>query len=197
MADSERPSRRYAVLTQGFLADPITGKTAQGVIRFRPEDIAAVIDSDHAGKRVSQAVPSLKCDAAVVATLEEALKCNPTSLLIGVATVGGHLPPAMRSIVLEAIDAGLEIVNGMHQMLSEDPEIVARAARSGARLWDVRAVPPLPIFRGDAYDVPQQIVLAVGSDCAVGKMTAVLEIERAAIEAGTRAAFVPRVRRAS
>jgi uncharacterized NAD-dependent epimerase/dehydratase family protein len=190
MADSRNPTRRYGVLTEGYLADPSAGKTAHGVMRFRPEQIAAVIDSHYPGKRVVDVVPSLQCDAPIVASVQEALSCGATSLLVGVATHGGTLPPHLRAFVLEAIDAGLEIVNGLHQFFNEDAEFVEHARKSGARLWDVRAVGAIPPFRGAAYKVPQQVVLAVGSDCAVGKMTAMLEIERVAREAGTRAEFI-------
>jgi len=190
MADTTRRPRRFAVLTEGYLDDPSSGKTAHGVMRFRPEEIAAAIDSKYAGKRVSDVVPSLPCDAPVVANLQQALAHRPTSLLIGVATHGGTLPPHLRACVLGAIDAGLEIVNGLHQFLNDDPQFVEHAKRSGARLWDVRAVGKVPLFTGAAYDVPARIVLAVGSDCAVGKMTATLEIERAAQRSGARAEFV-------
>ncbi|HLI95155.1 MAG TPA: DUF1611 domain-containing protein [Candidatus Baltobacteraceae bacterium] len=190
MSDAPRRARRYAVLTEGYLSDPTACKTAFGVIRFRPEEIAAVIDSKNAGKRVRDVVPALLCDAPVVANVEEALAYKPTSLLVGVATHGGVLPPVLRAFVLAGIDAGLEIVSGLHQFLNDDAEFVERARKSGARLWDVRAVGSIPIFSGAAYNVPQSVVLAVGSDCAVGKMTAMLEIERAAHIAGTQAEFI-------
>jgi uncharacterized NAD-dependent epimerase/dehydratase family protein len=190
MAEPNNHTRRYAVLTEGYLADPSAGKTAHGVMRFRSNDIAAVVDSTHAGKRVVDVVASLRCYAPIVASVDEALQYDPTSLLIGVATHGGALPPHLRPPVLRAIDAGLEIVNGLHQFVNDDPEFVQHARKSGARLWDVRAVGTIPAFTGAAYDVPQRVVLAVGSDCAVGKMTAMLEIERAARESGTQAEFV-------
>jgi uncharacterized NAD-dependent epimerase/dehydratase family protein len=182
--------RRYAVLTEGYLADPSAGKTAHGVMRFRPEQVAAVIDATHAGKRVMDVVPSLPCEAPVVASISDALAYRPTALLVGVATHGGTLPPHLRPRVLQAIDAGLEVVNGLHQFLNEDDEFVEHARKSGARLWDVRAVGKIPVFSGAAYNVPQRVVLAVGSDCCVGKMTAMLEIERAALQAGTQAQFI-------
>ncbi len=190
MRDPHNYNRRYAVLAEGYLTDPLFGKTAHGIIRFRPEQVAVVIDSQHAGKNVREAVPELASDAPIVSTLTEALAYEPTSLLIGVATVGGIFPAAMREIVLQAVDAGLEVVNGLHEFLAEDPEIAVRAARSGARLWDVRRVGTVPIFSGAVYDVAQNVVLAVGSDCCVGKMTAMLEIERAARATGTRAEFL-------
>ncbi len=190
MADTQHRTRRYAVLTEGYLTDPSAGKTAHGVMRFRSGEIVAVIDSAYSGKRVHEAVPSLRCVAPIVASVEEALAYDPTSLLIGVATHGGALPAHLRQIVLRAIDAGLEIVNGLHQFLNDDREFVEHARMSGARLWDVRAVGAIPLFSGAAYDVRQQVVLAVGSDCAVGKMTSMLEIERAAHQAGTQAEFI-------
>ncbi|HZZ65208.1 MAG TPA: DUF1611 domain-containing protein [Candidatus Baltobacteraceae bacterium] len=184
------PVLRYAVLTEGYLADPSAGKTAHGVIRFRSHEIACVIDSAYAGKTVREVVPSLPCSAPIVATVNEALDLHPTAFLIGVATHGGALPAHLRAAVLVAIDAGLEIVNGLHQFLNDDVEFVEHARRSGARLWDVRAVGTIPLFTGAAYRVPQQIVLAVGSDCAVGKMTTMLEIERAAHAVSSRAEFI-------
>jgi uncharacterized NAD-dependent epimerase/dehydratase family protein len=182
--------RRYAILTEGLLAG-MHGKTAHGVLRYRGDAVAAVIDSEHAGKRVDEVLPWLGSRAPIVASLEEAMKFEPTALLVGVATSGGKMPPSMRPTVLAAIDAGLEIVNGLHDCLRDDPEIVARAARSGSRLWDVR-IPPddIPLFSGAAYEVRSQVVLAIGSDCAVGKMTAMLEVERAAKEEGARIEFV-------
>jgi len=181
---------RYAILTEGLLTGT-NGKTAHGVLRYRSDAVAAVIDSSYAGKRVDEVLPWLESRAPIVATLDEAMIYAPTALLIGVATEGGHLPPAMRPTLLAAVDAGLEIVNGLHEFLRDDPEVVARAKRSGARLWDVR-IPPddIPLFSGAAYDVPAQVVLAIGSDCAVGKMTAMLEVERAAKAAGARIDFV-------
>ncbi|HZO93209.1 MAG TPA: DUF1611 domain-containing protein [Candidatus Baltobacteraceae bacterium] len=182
-------ARRYAILTGGLLAE-MYGKTAQGVLRYRADEVVAVIDERHAGRRVCDVVPSLRSTAPIVASFDEAAAYEPTSLLIGVATDGGRIPAEFRPTVLRAVDAGLEIVSGLHELLADDDEIVARARRSGSRLWDVR-VPPkdIPIFSGAAYALPQDVVLAVGSDCAVGKMTALLEIERAARAAGTRARF--------
>jgi uncharacterized NAD-dependent epimerase/dehydratase family protein len=183
-------ARRYAILTEGHLLDR-RAKTAHGVIQYGRDEIAAVIDSEHAGSDVGDVLPRLGRRAPIVASLREALAYRPTSLLLGVANQGGFIPEAFRPQILDAIDAGLEIVSGLHQLLSEDPEFVARAKASGARLWDVR-VPPadIPLFSGEAYRVPQIVALAVGSDCAVGKKSVMLELDRAARAAGDAAEFV-------
>ncbi len=181
--------RRYIILGPGFAAE--NAKTANGVIAYGNDDIVAVIDPDAAGKTVADVAPRLRCDAPIVAHVRDALTWNATSLLIGMAPKGGKLPPDLRAQVLEAIDAGLEIVSGLHDMLGEDAEFAAAAQRSGSRLWDVRKPPDVPLFSGRAHGVKAPIVLAVGNDCSVGKMTVMLELARAAQARGTHAEFVP------
>ena len=182
--------RRHAILTEGFLTE-VHGKTAHGVLRYRPEQVVAVIDSQYAGKRVCDVVPSLRSAAPIVASVGAALAYEPRSLLIGFATDGGSIPPALRAPILEAIDAGLDVISGLHEVLGDDQEIASRAASKGIALVDVR-VPPakIPLFSGAAYRERRPIVLAVGSDCAVGKMTAMFEIERSAREGGRKAEFI-------
>jgi len=183
--------RRYVALTDGFLDDVHHAKTAYGVLRYGRDDVVAIVDPKFAGCRLHDVVPGIGRDAPVVATVGEALAFAPTSLLIGVAVSGGALPPVFRNHVLAAIDAGLEIVNGLHQFMAWDPEFAARARASGARLWDVRKPPDdVPLMSGAAYGVPQTVVLAVGSDCAVGKMSVMLELAAAAQADGGRAEFV-------
>jgi uncharacterized NAD-dependent epimerase/dehydratase family protein len=189
LSGARAAGRRYAILASDAF-DLREGKTAHGVIAYASDTTVAVIDPDHAGGRVRDVVPYLDSDAQIVASIEEALAFSPTSLLIGVAPPGGALPATWRRAIRVALDAGLEVVSGLHDALAADPEFAAAAARSGARIWDVRTPPPVPLFSGRAYDVPARVVLTVGSDCAVGKMTASLELTRAARERGVNARFV-------
>jgi uncharacterized NAD-dependent epimerase/dehydratase family protein len=181
--------RRYAILAPKLFATR-SAKTAHGVIAYSRDETVVVIDPDHAGRTVREAVPYLASGAPIVASLEEALRYEPTALLVGVAPPGGALPPSWRATIAAALRAHLEIVSGLHQMLGEDPEFATAASDGGARIWDVRIPPPPRLFSGAAYDVAARVVLFVGSDCAVGKMTAALELERAARERGVRAGFV-------
>jgi len=181
--------RRYAILAPGTFAAR-SAKTAHGVIAYGSDETVAVIDPAFAGRRVRDAVPYLRSDAPIVASVDEALAFAPTALLVGVAPAGGALPPDWRASILRAIDAGLEIVSGLHQFLGDDAQFAAAAARRGVRLWDVRTPPPPRLFEGSAYGVAARVILTVGTDCAVGKMTASLELSRAAREAGVAAAFV-------
>ena len=165
-------------------------KTAHGVIAYADDETVAVIDPEHAGRRVRDVVPYLNSDAPIVAGLREALRYEPTSLLVGVAPQGGALPQAWRGEIVAALEAGLEVVSGLHEILADDPQFAAAARANGnATIWDVRIPPAVPLFSGSVYDVAARIVLTVGSDCAVGKMTTALELTRAARARGVRAAF--------
>ncbi|HEX2196632.1 MAG TPA: DUF1611 domain-containing protein [Actinomycetota bacterium] len=183
-------TRSWLVLTDGYL-ETRNAKTAHGVLRYARDEIAAVLDRDHAGRSLAEVMPEMERDAPIVASFEEGRRHGATSLLLGVATPGGWIPDHWRDWMLEAARSGMEIANGLHRFLRDDEELVAAAAESGARLWDVRDPPGgIPLCSGKALEAPQRIVLTVGSDCAVGKMTASLELAAAAEAAGRRAEFV-------
>ena len=182
--------RSWLVLTDGYL-ESRNAKTAHGVLRYARDDVAAVLDREHAGRSLAGVMPEMRRDAPIVGSFAEGVERGATSLLLGVATPGGWIPDHWRAWMLEAAASGMEIANGLHRFLRDDEELVAVARGSGARLWDVRDPPPgIPLCSGKALDAPQRIVLTVGSDCAVGKMTASLELAAAAEAAGRRAEFV-------
>jgi len=179
----QAPERRYAVLAEGRFADR-HAKTAHGLIRYGKDEVVAVLDSTLAGKRARDAMPMLERDAPIVGTLEEALEFSPTSVLVGLAPAGGRLPEEWMETLRRAAEAGLEIVSGLHQRLA--PEF------PGKPVWDVREPPEeVPLFSGEGFGIGPKVALTVGTDSAIGKMTATLEIERAATEAGLSAEFVP------
>ncbi|MEA2484988.1 MAG: hypothetical protein QOD46_99 [Actinomycetota bacterium] len=182
--------RSWLVLTDGYLTTR-EAKTAHGVIRYTSDRIACILDREHAGRNLAAVMPELGRDVPIVATLEEARAYEPTSLLLGVATPGGWIPPHWRTLVIEAIGDGLEIVNGLHGFLKDDAELVRLAEARGTRLWDVREPPSdIALCSGKAAEVPQRIVLTVGSDCAVGKMSVSLELAACGADAGLRTEFV-------
>ena len=184
------PERSWVALADGYLTSR-NAKTAHGVIRYSSDSIVAVLDRDHAGRSLAEVLPGLGRDAPIVGSLAEALDFAPTSLLLGVATPGGWMPEHWRAWVVEALEAKLEIANGLHRFLRDDPELVELAERHGGRLWDVRDPPPgIPLFSGANLDDRRPVVLTVGSDAAVGKMTAALELVEAANSTGRRAEFI-------
>lgn len=178
----QRRERRYAILAEGWFANR-HAKTAHGLVRYGKDEVVAVIDSTLAGQTTTEALPDLRRSAPIVSGIDEALAYEPTSLLVGLAPAGGRLPGEWLAVLRRASEAGVEVVSGLHQRLA--PEL------PGAEVWDVRDAPEgIPLFSGEGFDVGPKVVHAVGTSSAIGKMTATLEIERAAGEAGTRTAFV-------
>jgi uncharacterized NAD-dependent epimerase/dehydratase family protein len=176
---------RYLILAEGYSADAHYGKTMRGVLRYRRDDVAAILDSTRAVGDTEDGVP-------IVRTLDEALPLEPDTALVGVATQGGRFPPAWRDLLRGCIERGLDIENGLHEFVSEDPELRDLAARHGVELRDLRRPPAdVSTATGANLDVKATIVLAVGSDCAIGKMTMALELDLEARRRGIRSVFVP------
>jgi uncharacterized NAD-dependent epimerase/dehydratase family protein len=188
-AGSDGPVRRLAILAEGFL-DFHHGKTAVSLLRYKPHEVVAVIDREHAGQTVRD-VLGLDADVPIVASVEDTFGWSPTAVLIGIAPRGGGLPAEWRPQLLQAIGRGLDIISGLHYMLNDDAELVAAASVSGTHLIDVRR-PPADIDVADLapHRPGSHVVTFVGSDCAVGKMTAALEITDAARRHGLSAEFV-------
>lgn len=157
------------------------GKTAHGLVRRTHRyRILAVIDAKLAGKDASQCLGDQPSGIRIVGNLDGALALGrsrgiqPTHFAIGLAPDGGRLPKAARADVLEAIDEGLNIDSGLHDFLSDDPEIAAAALRRGVSIRDVRKPPPrheLHFFSGKIEQVDSLKVALLGTDSAVGKRT--------------------------
>jgi len=181
---------RAVVLAEGRFG-VATSKTATCLVRYVPERVVAVIDSTKAGQ-VAEDVVGCGGAIPVVASLKEALRFEPKMLVIGIAPIGGGLPPEYRTVVVEAIRAGLHIVSGLHYMLNDDDELAALAKEHNVRLVDVRRPPDnLPVGQDEAWLLPIFRVLTVGTDCSVGKMVAAWELTRALRKAGINARFCP------
>jgi uncharacterized NAD-dependent epimerase/dehydratase family protein len=166
---------RFLVIAEGQFG-PLTSKTANSCIRYTPERVVAVIDSRRAG-RTAQDVLGFGGDILVVSSVAEGLQRKPTALLIGVAPQGGKLPDEWRAMILAAIDAGLDVWSGLHTFIGADPEFAARAAQKKIEIHDLRRPPnDLPVAMGRVRKIDSTIVLTVGTDCNIGKMTSALQI---------------------
>jgi uncharacterized NAD-dependent epimerase/dehydratase family protein len=183
--------RRIAILAEGAF-EWHYGKTATGVIRYGKDTVVAVIDSTKAGQDVSQTLgASFGTGIPVVRDINEALKYQPDTVLIGIAPMGGALPEAWRWQLLTAIEADLDIVSGLHFFISDDEELRTAAEKRGVGIWDVRRPPALNrIAQFIPHRSGSHTILMVGSDCATGKMSAALEVDREASSRGLNSAFV-------
>jgi len=184
--------RRIAILAEG-LFEWHYGKTATGVIRYGKDTVVAVIDSTRAGMDVPQALGGAPFGHGIpiVRDINEALKYQPDTVLIGIAPMGGSLPASWRWQLLTAIEHGLDLVSGLHVFLSDDDELRAAAEKRSVTIWDVRRPPEQNrVAQFLPHRPGSHTVLFVGSDCAVGKMTAALELDIEARKRGLSSAFV-------
>jgi uncharacterized NAD-dependent epimerase/dehydratase family protein len=176
--------RKLLVLAEGRSGDPHFGKTARGVIRYAPQDVVCVLDSESDASH-HEGFP-------LVRTVDDALRFGPTTALVGVATQGGRFPPAWRALLEECIRAGLDVENGLHEFLTDDDELMRLASKQGVELRDLRKAPPgLNVPTGENLTHGATSILMVGSDCAIGKMTVALELDREARARGIRSEFIP------
>ena len=175
---------RILILGEGFSHDPHYGKTMRGIIRYGPDPVVAILDSQRAGAE-HDGIP-------IVGNVEDALPFAPTVAVVGVATQGGRFPPAWRNLLKASIAAGLDVESGLHEFVSDDPELSNLARTHGVELRDLRKPPPgLSVPTGANLEVAARIVLTVGSDCAIGKKTVAVELDLEARSRGLDSVFVP------
>ncbi len=183
-------TQRIVILAEGSFGI-LESKTATVLVRYLTDNVVAVIDSENAGKDVSE-ILEIGEGIPVVANLAEAMKFEPTMLAIGISPPGGKLPQAWRDVLYEAIGHEMHVMSGLHQFLSDDAELAERAKRHNVALWDARKPPSgLPVATCKANDVDATVVLTVGSDCRVGKMLVGIEITNALQKTGLNAEFGP------
>jgi D-glutamate N-acetyltransferase len=176
--------KRYLILAEGKSGDAHYGKTMRGVVDYSPHPTVAILDSTRAGES-HMGIP-------IVGSVADAMHLEPTTALVGVATQGGRFPPAWRELLKDAIAAGLDLESGLHEFVSDDQELVDLAAQHGVELRDLRKPPPdLSVPTGENLRLDAKTVLTVGSDCAIGKKTVAIELDREARARGLESQFVP------
>ena len=178
---------RVVVLAHGQF--PGRAKTAVGVLKYSDSEVVAVLDRDRAGTVAADHRSDLP-DVPIVASMDDAPAAD--TLLVGIAPIGGGFDESWRPDVRTAIQRGCDVVAGLHYFLADDDEFAALAAEHGVALRDVRKPDPdIGVAGGRSADVDADVVLTVGTDCSVGKMTVALELVAAARERGVDAGFVP------
>jgi len=162
------------IITNGLL---LTGdaKTAHGLIReSRRYEITGIVDHVHAGKDAGEVLDGKHRGIPVFANVQDAMKTNPSFCVVGVATVGGIFPGDLIELVKTAIQHKLSIVNGLHDHLSERPEIKKMAEENGVELIDIRLPKKrkdLHFWSGKIFEMTTPVVAVIGTDCALGKRT--------------------------
>jgi uncharacterized NAD-dependent epimerase/dehydratase family protein len=182
--------RRILALAEGRFS-PLKSKTANGAIAYLPGEVVGVVDSTKAGLTAQQ-VLGYGGQIPVVRSLKEGLSLHPSHLLIGIAPSGGFLPEAWRETIREALRARLHVLSGLHTILSDDSEFAQLAREYGATLTDYRKILPESevVAKGTWRTRNAKVILTVGSDCNIGKMTTILEVHKDLVRRGLKADFV-------
>ncbi|MBE9193066.1 DUF1611 domain-containing protein [Gloeocapsopsis crepidinum LEGE 06123] len=181
--------QRIAILLHEGIRGNGNGKTGLALLRYSEVPVVAVIDKDCAGESLV-ALTGIPLDVPIVASVADALIYTPDVLTIGIAPSGGVLPQAWLQEIQCAVAAGLSVVNGLHTPLATIPELRSHL-REGQWIWDVRQEPSnLAIGSGKARSLSCRRVLTVGTDMAVGKMSASLELNATAKKQGLHSKFL-------
>jgi uncharacterized NAD-dependent epimerase/dehydratase family protein len=166
------------LLYLGSAADDLAVKTARGLAWWRPDWCVG----QYRRRGCSATLGLRDMDMA------QARREGADTMVIGVANAGGSMSPEIVADAIAALDAGLNVVGGLHQKLHENPDIVAAARRNGRVLFDARdPMPGIPVGTGRSRAGLR--LLTVGTDCSVGKMYTTLAIERALRQRGVAADF--------
>jgi uncharacterized NAD-dependent epimerase/dehydratase family protein len=178
--------KRIVILTEAN-THPWFAKTASALLRYRSDQVVALIDSTQVGRTANELL-GVGGATPIVANLDQV---EADELVLGVATEGHNFPAAWREIICRAIDRGIKIVNGSHFMLADDAEFAARAALNGTELYDVRKPrPEIGCAADKAKDSEVLRIHTVGTECAVGKMTVAIELDRALRDRGKNSRFI-------
>jgi uncharacterized NAD-dependent epimerase/dehydratase family protein len=178
--------RRILILTQGH-TNPTEAKTAACVLRYRSEEVLGVLDSTSAGRTTGELL-GVGGERPIVASLDELPEAD--TLLVGIAPSGGKVPPSWRGVILEALRRGMDVISGLHEFLSSDPEFAAAAQASGTTLTDVRKNNERDVAKFEPFRTGCLRIHTIGQDCSIGKMLTSVELTRALRAAGHDAKFI-------
>ncbi len=166
------------LLFLGDAHDQLAAKVAQGIVHWRPD--ASVGQFRLPGCKADMKLPDM--------TIAEAKEAGAKTLVIGVANRGGIISDAWKAVLIEAMEAGMDIAAGLHTLLNKQPDLVDASKRTGRTLHDVR-VPTVQYPIADGKPRRGKRLLAVGTDCSCGKMYTALSLEKAMQERGLKADF--------
>jgi uncharacterized NAD-dependent epimerase/dehydratase family protein len=193
------PEGNAIVYCEGMF-NTLNGKTAHGLVRSTKRyRVLSVIDSRHAGQDAGEVLDGKAKKIPIFASLDQAVQMADSSnrpathFVVGLAPDGGRLPSKARQDVSDAIAFGLNVDCGLHDYLSEDPQLANLADRYGAKIRDIRKPPPikaLHFFSGKIEEVKALKIAVLGTDSAVGKRTTAWLIVNALQDMGLRTEMI-------
>lgn len=184
------------VLTGGYL-DTISAKTAHGLIRGTERfNILGVIDDKHAERDAGEVLDGRKRGIPVYSSIgafQDVAKERAKYCIVGVATKGGVIPDSLKSLLREALESGYNLVNGLHEYVSDIPELADLAAGKGLEIIDVRKpkrIKDLHFWTGKIKEVKCPRIAVLGTDCSMGKRTTTRFLVQAMRKAGYKAEMI-------
>ncbi len=160
------------------------------LIRYRPDEVVAVIDREKVGSSCEKEV-GVGGDTPVLSDFNASLHLEPDTLVIGNATQGGFITEEYRQEIANALNSGCDVISGMHQFLNDDEHLKELAKQNNVKLIDLRMPPEPPHFPTGSWQKRKiPVLLIVGTDCDTGKMTSAWEISRRLIDRGRKIEFI-------
>ncbi len=175
----------------------VDGKTAAALVRHSETyTIVGVLDSSLAGKDAGEELGEERNGIPIFANLAQALSQLPevpNCYIYGKAPLNAYISIEDRFLILEAMGKGMNIINGLHQFFSEDREFVQVAVQNHIQIKDIRKPPQLNdlhIFTGQISAVNVPVIAVLGTDCACGKMTTAVELNKTLNNLGLKSVLV-------
>ncbi|MBL7827511.1 MAG: DUF1611 domain-containing protein [Saprospiraceae bacterium] len=193
---NESEKLKTALLITGGILHTSDAKTAHGLIRGSERfQVIGVVDEAHAGKDAGVMLDGRDRHIPVFPDVENACQALPhiDYCIIGVATVGGYLPPAIKAVVMQCIRKGISVVNGLHDYLNDMPEMLELARQFNVELIDVRRPKnrkDLHFWTGKIFELKTPVVAVIGTDCALGKRTTCRMLRQACEKVGINAQMI-------
>lgn len=176
---------RIVLLTEGH-STPFQAKTAMSMLRYRADDVLALLDSSNSG-RTAESLLGVGGDTPVISSIAEV---DADAVFVGISLHGGSLPPSFRQTIIDTLQRGIDVVSGLHDFLADDLEFRAVAEANGAQLIDVRKNDERETASNEPLPENCLRIHTVGQDCSLGKMVVSLEVQRGLRSRGVDAAFV-------
>lgn len=166
------------LLFLGDAPDALSGKVAQGIKDWRPEFCVGQLRQ-----------PGCKADLGIKdMSIDEAIAAGARTLVVGVANRGGRISDSWNAAFEQALEAGLDVASGLHNLLTDNPRLVELAEKHGQSLFDVR-IPQQQFPIANGVKRTGKRCLAVGTDCSIGKMYTAIAMEKVMRERGMKASF--------
>ena len=182
-------TKRFAILCHEAF-NYIKNKTGNMLIRYRPDEVVAVIDREKIGSTSEEEV-GVGGNTPVLGDFNATLHLEPDTLVIGNATQGGFITDEYKAEIINAMNAGCDVISGMHQFLNDDEELKNIAAQKNVKLIDLRMPPDPPHFpTGTWQNRKVPVLLIVGTDCDTGKMTTAWEVAKRLQDRGRKVEFI-------